>query len=232
MFSIRLSTKTRTFAFAAAASIGCTPSEAPAPAPSDASRASLEFLPYYDNAQFDPRWLDGDSAKLEQFHSIPDFALTNQDDQTVTEQTFQGKIYITDFFFTTCPTVCPKMMEAMGELQQTFADDEDVLFLSHSVTPEYDTPDVLEQYAQRYGVTSGKWHLVTGDRSLIYRLGRDYYFIEEDLGRQKTENDFLHTDNFVLIDKNRHIRGIYSSLSRSDMRRLVADVATLENESG
>lgn len=211
---------------------GCDSAEAPDPAPevSEAARASSEFLPYYDNPQFDPHWLGGDSAKLEHFHAIPDFVLTNQHNQTVTAQTFEGKIYITDFFFTTCPTVCPKMMDAMGKLQETFADDEDVMFLSHSVTPEVDTPEVLEQYAERYGVVSGKWHLVTGDRSLIYSLGRDHYFVEEDLGKQKTENDFLHTDNFLLIDKNRHIRGIYSGLSRSDMRRLVADVATLQNE--
>ncbi|MCH9685979.1 MAG: SCO family protein [Deltaproteobacteria bacterium] len=190
------------------------------------------FLPYYENAQFDPRWLNGDATKLEGFHTIPDFELTNQDGETVTAKTFEGKIYITDFFFTTCPTVCPKMTDAMAKLQQTFVDDDEVLFLSHSVTPEIDTPDVLADYAQGHGVVSGKWHLVTGDQSVIYSLGRDYYFVEEDLGLNKRKDDFLHTDNFVLIDDDRHIRGIYSSLSRSDMRRLVEDVATLRSQPG
>ncbi len=170
--------------------------------------AHAALLPYYDNAQFDPRWHASDSPALESFHSIPGFTLTNQDGQEVTERTFEGKIYVADFFFTACPSVCPKMTEAMAALQETFIDDEDVLFLSHSVTPQADSPEVLKAYAERRGVVSGKWHLVTGDRSTIYGLGRQSYFVEEDLGEEKADDEFLHTDNFVLIDKRRHIRGI------------------------
>lgn len=195
-----------------------------------ASRETLEVLPYYDSADFEPRWLSGDRSELEGFHAIPDFELTNQDGMKVTAQTFQGKIYVADFFFSTCPVMCPKMTAAMAKLQEAFADATDVLFLSHSVTPDVDTPEVLRRFAKRYGVVSGKWHLVTGDRSLIYGLGRDHYFVEEDLGKRKTDDDFLHTDNFLLIDRDRHIRGIYSGLSRSDMRQLESDVALLRRE--
>ncbi|PRP92962.1 hypothetical protein ENSA5_46300 [Enhygromyxa salina] len=213
--------------------LGCNTGEASGPvAEAAASEATLEHLPYYDNAQFDPRWLDGDPAKLDGFHTIRDFELTNQDGETITAETFAGKIYVADFIFTSCPSLCPKMTEAMAELQATFAEDDDVLFLSHSVTPDIDTPEVLHEYAARNGVISGKWHLATGERALIYELGRNFYFVEEDLGRAKSDDDFLHTDNFVLIDRGGHLRGIYSSLSRAEMRRLAADITMLENEEG
>ena len=118
----------------------------------------------------------------------------------------------------------------MYKLQEAFIDDDDVLFLSHTVTPTKDSVPVLKNYARIHGVIDNKWHLVTGDRTEIYDLGRNQYFVENDLSEPKDLNDFLHTENFLLIDKNKHIRGIYNGLNRASMMQLIEDIKTLKNE--
>ncbi len=197
---------------------------------SDSKVKVAESLPYYDEATFTPHWLSRDDSALDSFHQISPFELINQEGQILTQKDFDGKIYITDFFFTTCPGICPKMTANMSSLQKEFADDDDILLLSHSVTPERDTVSVLKAYAENHGVDSSKWHLVTGKQSEIYKLGRQDYFVEEDLGLEKSEDEFLHTENFVLVDKNRHIRGIYNGLNRASLERLITDVRTLQEE--
>lgn len=187
-------------------------------------------LPFYKEATFTPYWLETDSDSLINFHQIPTFKLINQNGQVITERTFADKIYITDFFFTACPGICPKMTKNMGVLQAAFLKDNDVLLLSHSVTPEFDSVSVLKNYAVDKGVINHKWHLVTGDRDQIYKLGRTAYFVEENLGLVKDPDDFLHTENFVLVDKNRHIRGIYNGLNKTSIQQLIADVRTLQKE--
>ena len=156
--------------------------------------------------------------------------LVNQDGKSITQRTFNNKIYVADFFFTTCPGICPKMTANMGILQEAFLEDQEVLLLSHSVTPERDTVSVLKAYAEDKGVNSDKWHLVTGEQKEIYSLGRSSYFVEEDMGLEKTEFDFLHTENFVLIDKEKHIRGIYNGLNKTSIAQLIADIKTLKKE--
>ncbi len=188
-------------------------------------------LPYYDNPSFTPQWLADDAAALESFHAIPTFNLVNQDGQAITEGSFTNKIYVADFFFTSCPGICPKMTDNMALLQEAFKDDDELLLISHSVTPNRDSVPELKKYAIAKGVSSDKWHLVTGDRAQIYDLGRNYYFVEEDLGIEKEAEDFLHTENFVLIDKNRHIRGIYNGLNKTAIQQLISDIHTLKQES-
>ena len=190
----------------------------------------VAILPFYKEATFTPYWLENNSDSLAYFHQIPAFQLTNQNGEAITEKTFTNKIYITDFFFTSCPGICPKMTKNMGVLQDAFLDDSNVLLLSHSVTPEFDSVSVLKNYANAKDVLDDKWHLVTGDRDHIYDLGRNAYFVEEDLGLEKDPDDFLHTENFVLIDKNRHIRGIYNGLNKTAIQQLITDVATLKLE--
>ena len=194
------------------------------------TQTRVDTLPYYDEATFTPHWMNADDDELASFHTIPSFELTNQDGDIVTEKTFDNKIYVTDFFFTTCPGICPKMTANMNILQDVFKDDDNLLLLSHSVTPETDSVQALKVYAENKGVVSGKWHLVTGERKQIYDLGRQSYFVEEDLGEEQSEDDFLHTENFVLIDKNKHIRGIYNGLNKTAIDQLVADIKTLEKE--
>ncbi|MEM6380943.1 MAG: SCO family protein, partial [Bacteroidota bacterium] len=147
----------------------------------------------------------------------------------LTEEDVEGKIYVTDFFFTSCPGICPKMTANMMLIQEAFLHDEDVLLLSHSVTPEYDSVAVLKEYAELEGVEDTKWHLLTGDRQMIYDLGRYQYFVEEDLGLVKDTEEFIHTENFVLIDRSRRIRGIYNGLNKAAVSQLIADIKTLQN---
>lgn len=188
-------------------------------------------LPYYGESSFTPKWLATDSKEAMEMHRIPNFSLINQNGEVITRNTFKNKIYVADFFFTSCSGICPKMTSNMSVLQEAFKTDDDVLLLSHTVTPETDTVEVLNEYAKTKGVTPNKWHLVTGSRSEIYNLGRNAYFIEEDLGELKTDDDFLHTENFVLIDKNQHIRGIYNGLNKIAIQQLIADIKTLKEES-
>jgi len=196
----------------------------------DEKQSRVEVLPFYNEPTFTPNWLTNNSQKEKEFHTIPSFELTNQDGQKITNQTFDNKIYVTDFFFTTCPGICPKMTTNMKILQDEFLEDDEVLLLSHSVTPEIDSISRLKEYADEKGINSSKWHLVTGDRNEIYDLGRKWYFVEEDLGNFQTNDDFLHTENFVLIDKNKHIRGIYNGLNKTAIQQLIADIETLKKE--
>jgi protein SCO1/2 len=189
-----------------------------------------EYLPYYNEKSFTPNWIVPGSQEEKDFHTIPDFALTNQLGETITQKTFDNKIYVTDFFFTVCPGICPQMADNMFKVQEAFKDDPNVVLLSHSVMPTSDTVEVLKKYAENNGVIDNKWHLVTGDKKDIYSLGRDFYFVENDLGEEKTIDDFLHTENFLLIDSNKHIRGIYNGLNRSSIAQLITDIKALKLE--
>lgn len=197
---------------------------------SESNTSRVASLPFYDEATFTPRWIKPNNEVLDTFHQVSAFSLINQEGEVITEKTFEGKIYVVDFFFTVCPGICPKMTANMAVLQDEFIDDDNVLLLSHSVTPERDSVPVLSSYANDKGVISHKWHLATGTQQEIYKLGREDYFVEEDLGLTKEADDFLHTENFVLIDKNRHIRGIYNGLNRVAIKQLIADIKELEKE--
>lgn len=194
------------------------------------NNSRVKTLPFYSDATFTPQWISAVDESLDTFHRISSFELINQEGELITNETFDDKIYVVDFFFTICPGICPKMMSNMMVLQDEFLTDEDVLLLSHSVTPEIDSVSVLKQYAEVKGVLSHKWHLVTGNKQEIYNLGRKDYFVEEDLGIDKEEDEFLHTENFVLIDRNRHIRGIYNGLNKMSVNQLIADIKTLKKE--
>ena len=187
-------------------------------------------LPYYKDPFFTPHWMANDDPALENFHTISPFTLINQEGDTITNATFANKIYVTDFFFTSCPGICPKMTENMSLVQAAFLHDAEVLLISHSVTPNQDSVEVLKEYAKAKGVVNGKWHLATGNRAEIYRLGRKDYFVEEDLGLVKKEDDFIHTENFVLIDFDGHIRGVYNGLNKTSVNQLIADIRQLKEE--
>lgn len=202
------------------------------PKPPKALKTSrVNYLPYYNEASFTPNWITPGTEEETQFHKIPDFKLVNQLGDTITQKTFDNKIYITDFFFASCPGICPQMTSNMFKVQEAFLNDDEVLFLSHSVTPNRDSVPVLKKYAEKHGVIENKWHLVTGNKLDIYNLGREHYFVENDLGEPKNIEDFLHTENFLLIDKNKHIRGIYNGLNRASIQQLIIDIKALKDES-
>ena len=187
----------------------------------------VDDLPYYNEASFTPKWIDKNSSKLKDFHKIPKFEFINQNGKIVSDKTFDNKIYVTDFFFTTCPGICPIMTKNMHMVQEAFQNDNSILMLSHSVTPTKDSVPQLKKYAIEKNI-GANWHLVTGKKQEIYDLGRSSYFVENDLGEPKGIDDFLHTENFILIDKNKHIRGIYNGLNKNSVKQLIADIKTLQ----
>jgi protein SCO1/2 len=187
-------------------------------------------LPYYDSASFSPHWFTPDSPELKGFHKVSDFKWLNQEGKIITSDTFKNKIYVASFFFTSCPGICPKMRSQLSKVQHEFLNDDNVLIISHSIQPSTDTVEILKKYADDHGIVSGKWHLITGKREDIYKAARDDYFANEDLGKFVSDEDFLHTENLVLVDTNRHIRGVYNGLNKVSVTHLIADIKTLEQE--
>ena len=184
-------------------------------------------LPYYDTPDFTPKW---EMTNEKTFHQIRPFKLINQENKSFTEKDLDGKICVAHFIFTTCPSICPNMTSSMADIQKEFINDDELLLLSHSVTPEKDSVPVLKQYAIDKKVEFKRWKLLTGDKNEIYDLGRRYYFVEEDLGVNSDSSIFLHTENFVLIDKERHIRGIYNGLDPNSIKNLIRDIKVLKTE--
>jgi len=186
-------------------------------------------LPIYSPSDVNPKLVDASVKHIQINHKIADFSLTNQNGKTITNKEYEGKIYIADFFFTRCKTICIAMAYNMSELQAHYKEDADVMFLSHSVTPVMDSVPVLKAYANNKGVIDGKWNVTTGSKKHIYDLARKSYFAVLDEGNGD-ENDFIHTEQFVLIDKDRRIRGYYDGTEKEDMKKIIADIVLLKEE--
>ena len=189
-----------------------------------------DVLPFINSAEFTPEWISADSPDYLKIHTIPSFSFTNQDGQTVTEKTVEGKIYVTNFMFTSCGSICPRMTDNMKILQDKYVNDPSVLLLSHTVTPEKDSVPVLKQYAIDKGCISGKWHLLTGDKDEIYSIAKRQYFAGDSIGYYGKLNDFLHTENFILVDSKRRIRGVYNGTLPIEMERIIEDITMLKKE--
>ena len=188
-----------------------------------------EKLKIYNPADVNPRLVDFSMKHITKDHTIADFELTNQNGQKITNKNYKDKIYVADFFFTRCQTICINMAYNMGELQNLYKKDTDIMFLSHSVTPEIDSVTVLKEYADRKGVIDGKWNITTGAKTHIYELARKSYFAVLDEGTGD-ENDFIHTEQFVLVDKEKRIRGYYDGTEKEDMEKLKKDIVLLKEE--
>lgn len=186
-------------------------------------------LKIYQPTDINPQLVDDEVRKVGMHHRIADFELTDQQGETVTNADFEGKIYVADFFFTTCPSICPKMTKNMGLIADEVADNDMIRFLSHSVTPDVDSVPVLAAYADEKGMNYDQWRLVTGSKVQIYDLARKSYFAATTEG-DGGPNDFIHTENFVLIDPDRRIRGFYDGTSADEMDRLRRDIDVLQNE--
>jgi len=184
-------------------------------------------LPIYQPASVNAELVDSTIQHQKKYHRISDFSLINQNGIHITQEDFKDKIYVADFFFTTCQTICPIMTKNMFEIQNTFIEDDDVMILSHSVTPDIDTVAQLKQYAQEKGVNVSKWHLVTGDKKQIYELARKSYLAVKEVG-DGGPFDMIHTENFILIDKSQQIRGFYDGTEQKDINRLIEDIKTLK----
>lgn len=187
-------------------------------------------LPIYNPSELDRRLVAEDLRQVGRNHRALPFGLLNQDGDSITDQDLQGKIYVADFFFTICPDICKDMAVQKRRLQEALKDEEDFVILSHSVTPEIDSVPVIKAYAELQGAIPGKWHILTGDKPQIYNLARRSYFAIFDQGGKGDEADFIHTENFILIDKEKRIRGFYDGTSAEDIDRLIADYQILKGE--
>jgi len=184
-------------------------------------------LPVYQPADFNSELVDSTLVHVKKYHTIANFSLTNQNGETITQDFYRNKIYVADFFFTTCPTICPVMTENMVYLQSQIANDNDVLLLSHSVTPDIDSVAQLKKYSLEKGVIDKKWNLVTGEKKQIYELARKSYLAVKDDG-DGGPFDMIHTENFILIDKERRIRGTYDGTKKEEMEKLLQDLEVLK----
>jgi len=172
--------------------------------------------------------VDSTLQHVKKYHTIADFKLVNQNGDTITQENYKNKIYVADFFFTTCSTICPIMTDHMAEIQERLKNDSEVLLLSHSVTPDIDTVAQLRRYADKKGVIDSKWNLVTGDKREIYELARKSYLAAKDAPYSKY--DLVHTENFVLVDRERRIRGFYDGTDPKAIEKLLEDIQILKKE--
>lgn len=186
-----------------------------------------KVLPIYQPTQVSSELVDSTIQHKKKYHKIAAFSLINQNGDTITQKNYKDKIYVADFFFTTCKTICPIMTKNMHIIQKEIITDNEVMLLSHSVTPEIDTVAQLKRYAKEKHVNSSKWNLVTGDKKQIYELARKSYLAVKDDG-DGGPFDMVHTENFMLIDKERQIRGFYDGTNLEDIDRLLDDIAILK----
>ncbi|MCF7566932.1 SCO family protein [Sabulilitoribacter arenilitoris] len=185
-------------------------------------------LTIYQPANFEPKLVDSTKQHVKKYHKIADFSLLNQNGDTISQKNYTNKIYVADFFFTTCQSICPIMTDNMVRIQNEILNDNDIMLLSHTVTPEIDSVEQLKRYAKLKGVIDSKWNLATGDREQIYNLARKSYLVVEDDPQNKY--GMIHTENFALIDKEKRIRGIYNGISSTAIDSLLKDIEHLKKE--
>ncbi|SNB02530.1 putative cytochrome c oxidase biogenesis protein [Flavobacterium psychrophilum] len=187
-------------------------------------------LPVFTPSMVNPELVDSTIQYVANKHIIANFAFTNQNGKIITQKDYAGKIYVADFFFTTCGTICPMMTDNMVWLQDQIKDNPKVMLLSHSVTPDTDSVSVLKEYAQRKGVIDAKWNLVTGRKKDIYYIARKSYLAVK-TGKPSELYDMVHTENFVLVDDKRRVRGFYDGTKREEVQQLLVDINwLLENK--
>jgi len=189
----------------------------------------VKVLPYFaPGKNINPELVDSTVVHIKKKHYIADFSLTNQNGKTITQDDYKNKIYVADFFFTTCVTICPAMTSNMKKVQDAILLDDDIKLLSHTVMPEIDTVAQLKRYAVEKGVLSNKWNLVTGSKKELYNLARKSYLVAKYDPKQEDGYGFIHTENFVLIDQKKRIRGLYDGTDNEDIDRLLEDIKTLK----
>ncbi|WP_396151464.1 SCO family protein [Flavobacterium sp.] len=186
-------------------------------------------LPIFNPSDVNPELVDSTVQHVSKYHTIADFSFTNQNGEIISQKNYEGKIYVADFFFTTCPTICPIMQDNMVEIQNAFKDVSGVMLLSHTVMPHIDSVPVLKKYALEKGVIDSKWNLVTGDKKDIFYIARKSYLAV----KTETEGelyDMVHTENFILVDKKRRVRGFYDGTKKEEIKRLIEDIRFLIDE--
>lgn len=188
-----------------------------------------KMLPIMNPADVNPELVDTTVQHISKYHTISDFSFTNQNGKTITQKDYEGKIYVADFFFTTCQSICPIMTKNMVDVQKAIRNNPKVMLLSHSVLPDQDSVPVLKKYALEKGVIDAKWNLVTGDKKAIYRIARKSYLAVKTASATEMY-DMVHTENFILVDTKKRIRGFYDGTKIQDVKRLIEDIDFLSKE--
>ena len=187
---------------------------------------SPKSLKIYNPSDVNPELVDSTVQYIAREHKIADFSFVNQNGKIITQKDYEGKIYVADFFFTTCGSICPIMTDNMVDVQKAFVHNPDVMILSYTVTPEIDSVPVLKKYALKKGVVDSKWNLVTGDKKDIYTMARKSYLAVK-LGKPNELYDMVHTENFVLVDAEKRVRGFYDGTKKDEVKRLIDDIKWL-----
>jgi len=180
-------------------------------------------LPIFNPSDVNPELVDTTVQYISKYHTIADFSFTNQNGKTITQKDYEGKVYVADFFFTTCKSICPKMTTNLVDVQKAFLDNPKVKLLSFSVMPDIDNVSVLKEYAKINGVIDSKWNLVTGDKKAIYTMARKSYLAVKQ-GKPDEQYDMVHTENFVLVDSKKRVRGFYDGTNKEEIQRLIQDI--------
>lgn len=188
-------------------------------------------LPYYNEANFTPVFIKNEAEISKKItHKIANFSFKNQDDNLIPQKIIEDKIHVANFIFTTCGSICPTMTKNLKIVNDSLKNHSNLIYLSYSVTPWLDSPFVLKNYKKNQGIENKNWHFLTGSKNDIYKLARQSYFAEQDLGFSKDSSEFLHTEHFLLVDKQKRIRGIYNGTLQLEMEQLISDILILENE--
>ena len=185
-------------------------------------------LPILGERDWQKKTVDGKEIVDTIYNTIPPFSFVNQAGDTVSENIVKGKIYISDFFFTTCPTICPVMKRQMLKVYEAYKGNAEVMILSHTIDPEHDTPQVLNKFAKDLGVTGTQWEFLTGPKEKIYEIGKNYMVVARE--DKTAEGGFLHSGAFILTDKEKHVRGIYDGTTEDGTKKLIADIQVLLDE--
>jgi protein SCO1/2 len=183
-------------------------------------------LPIFNPADVNPELVDSTMQYKSKYHMIADFSFTNQNGKIITQKDYEGKVYVADFFFTTCGSICPKMTTNLVDVQKAFLINPKVKILSFTVMPDVDSVSVLKEYAQINGVNDTKWNLVTGDKKAIYAMARKS-FLAVKQGKPDELYDMVHTENFVLVDTKKRVRGFYDGTKKEEITRLIEDIEWL-----
>jgi protein SCO1 len=189
-----------------------------------------EVLPFYNSADFDAEWIAENDERYSKIHTIDTFALSNQQGNIITKDSLEGHIYVANFFFSICPSICPKMIGNLSKLQKTYSNNPQIKLVSFSVMPWVDSVARLKRYGEDHQINPSQWYLLTGSKERIYNLARQSFFAEKGLGLKKTTNQFLHTESMLLIDKKSRIRGVYNATQVVDIERITDDINTLLKE--
>ena len=190
---------------------------------------SQEKLPILGNREAIVKTVNGKQITDTLYHQIPDFEFINQDSVKITQKDFAGKIYVADFFFTTCPTICPKMKTQMLRIFKKFKDNPRVAILSHTIDPRHDTPAVLKEFSKNLGIQNSMWQMVMGDKAKIYEIGQKSYMVSA-TDDPTQPGGIVHSGAFILVDKNHHIRGIYDGTEPKRVDKLMEDMDLLLSE--